>query len=90
MPSSTRLTDKVVLVTGGSSGLGAAIAAAVKAEGGRPVVLDRQGPPDSLHATVSAGNAAVIDEYLTDLRACVGEVGVTATDDRSTSYASLE
>jgi NAD(P)-dependent dehydrogenase (short-subunit alcohol dehydrogenase family) len=33
-----------VLVTGGASGLGAAIAAAVEAEGGTPVVLDRNPP----------------------------------------------
>jgi NAD(P)-dependent dehydrogenase (short-subunit alcohol dehydrogenase family) len=33
-----------VLITGGSSGLGAAIAAAVAAEGGTPVVLDLQPP----------------------------------------------
>jgi NAD(P)-dependent dehydrogenase (short-subunit alcohol dehydrogenase family) len=33
-----------VLVTGGASGLGAAVAAAVAAEGGTPVVLDRQAP----------------------------------------------
>jgi len=31
-----------VLVTGGASGLGAAVAAAVEAEGGTPVVLDRR------------------------------------------------
>jgi len=37
-----------VLVTGGSSGLGAAIAAAVEAEGGTPVVLDRVAPRDGL------------------------------------------
>jgi NAD(P)-dependent dehydrogenase (short-subunit alcohol dehydrogenase family) len=35
-----------VLVTGGSSGLGAAVAAAVAAEGGTPVVMDRQAPAD--------------------------------------------
>ena len=35
-----------VLVTGGSSGLGAAIAAAVEAEGGTPVVLDLKPPPN--------------------------------------------
>lgn len=52
--------------------------------------LDRQGPPDSLHSTVSAGNAAVIDEYLRDLRACVDEVRGTRTDDRSSKYAGLE
>jgi NAD(P)-dependent dehydrogenase (short-subunit alcohol dehydrogenase family) len=36
---------RVVLVTGGSSGLGAAVAAAVEGEGGTPVVLDRVPPP---------------------------------------------
>jgi len=35
-----------VLVTGGSSGLGAAIVAEVAAEGGTPVVLDLQPPPN--------------------------------------------
>jgi glutamate/tyrosine decarboxylase-like PLP-dependent enzyme len=51
---------------------------------------DRQAPPDTLHSTVSAGNAPVIDEYLRDLEQCVAEVGVTAAADRSTSYATLE
>jgi NAD(P)-dependent dehydrogenase (short-subunit alcohol dehydrogenase family) len=37
-----------VLVTGGASGLGAAIADAVRAGGGTPVVLDRQPPADGL------------------------------------------
>jgi NAD(P)-dependent dehydrogenase (short-subunit alcohol dehydrogenase family) len=37
-----------VLVTGGASGLGAAIAAAVAREGGTPVVLDRRPPADGL------------------------------------------
>ena len=52
---------------------------------------DRQAPPDSLHATVSAGNAPVIDEYLDDLPACVDRrASARATDDRSTNYATLE
>jgi len=51
---------------------------------------DRQGPPDTLHSTVSAANAPVIDEYLADLRACVDEVRGSRADDRSTSYATLE
>jgi NAD(P)-dependent dehydrogenase (short-subunit alcohol dehydrogenase family) len=37
-----------VLVTGGSSGLGAAIAAAVRDDGGTPVVLDVKEPRDGL------------------------------------------
>ena len=52
--------------------------------------LDRQTPPDSLHATVSAANAPVVDEFLGDLAACVDEVGAAHTDDRSTNYATLE
>ena len=51
---------------------------------------DRQTPPDSLHATVSAGNAPVIDDYLRDLRACVEQVVGTRAADRSTNYAALE
>jgi len=51
---------------------------------------DRQKPPDTLHATVSAGNAPVIEDYLVDLAACVAEVGADRKDDRSTNYATLE
>ena len=43
MPDDTLGT---VLITGGASGLGAAVAAAVEAEGGTPVVLDLQPPPN--------------------------------------------
>jgi NAD(P)-dependent dehydrogenase (short-subunit alcohol dehydrogenase family) len=39
-----------VLVTGGASGLGAAVAAAVAAEGGTPVVLDLAAPADGIAA----------------------------------------
>ncbi|TYC02381.1 SDR family oxidoreductase [Micromonospora sp. WP24] len=37
-----------VLVTGGSSGLGAAVVAAVARSGGRPLVIDRQPPGDGV------------------------------------------
>ncbi len=52
--------------------------------------LDRQQPPDSLHMTVSAGNAPVVDEFLRDLAASVDEVGAAHTEDRTTNYATLE
>ena len=52
--------------------------------------LDRQAPPDSLHATVSAGNAPVIEEFLADLRACVDESLGARAADRATNYATLE
>jgi sphinganine-1-phosphate aldolase len=51
---------------------------------------DRQGPPDTLHSTVSNSNTGVIDRYLADLAACVAEVRGRRSDDRSTNYATLE
>lgn len=51
-----------VLVTGGSSGLGAAVAAAVAAQGGEPIVLDVNPPPsdglDFERVDLSDGRAA--------------------------------
>ena len=51
---------------------------------------DRQGPPDTLHSTVSNSNTGVIDAYLADLAECVRAVRGQRTDDRSTNYATLE
>ncbi|MEH1016099.1 SDR family oxidoreductase [Micromonospora sp. CPCC 206060] len=42
------MTGRSVLVTGGSSGLGAAVVTAVAKAGGRPLVLDRQAPADGV------------------------------------------
>lgn len=51
---------------------------------------DRQGPPDSLHSTVSNSNTGVMGQYLADLEAAVAEVGTSRTADRATNYATLE
>lgn len=48
MSSSPLGSGPTVLVTGGSSGLGAAVVAAVARAGGRPLVLDRQRPGDGV------------------------------------------
>jgi glutamate/tyrosine decarboxylase-like PLP-dependent enzyme len=58
--------------------------------GARGWFFDRQGPPDSLHATVSAGNARAIDDLLADLREIVPQVAGSRTDERGTDYATLE
>jgi sphinganine-1-phosphate aldolase len=36
--------------------------------------VDRQHRPASIHLTVTANHAAIVDDYLRDLRECVGEV----------------
>src|SRR5215208_1126566 len=78
-----------ILITGGASGLGAAIAAAVEQEGGTPVVLDRQPPPNGFAyhevdlADARAAEAAVrtvADEH-PDLRAVVTAAGTDACGD---------
>ncbi|MFV0258467.1 MAG: pyridoxal phosphate-dependent decarboxylase family protein [Acidimicrobiales bacterium] len=51
---------------------------------------DRQGPPDSLHSTVSNSNTGVIDDYLDALARAVEQVRGHRSDDRSTNYATLE
>jgi sphinganine-1-phosphate aldolase len=58
--------------------------------GARGWHADRQKPPDSVHLTVSAGTAAVVDDFVADLSACVQEVGAARASDRSTDYATLD
>jgi len=72
------------------TGDGADVFAVGDAMHARGWYLDRQQPPDSLHMTVSAGNAPVVDDFLRDLRASVDEGGTVKTEDRSTNYATLE
>jgi glutamate/tyrosine decarboxylase-like PLP-dependent enzyme len=51
---------------------------------------DRQTPPDSLHSTVSAGNAKAVDEWMADLAASAEEVRGTRSADRSTKYSTVD
>jgi glutamate/tyrosine decarboxylase-like PLP-dependent enzyme len=51
---------------------------------------DRQSPPDSLHSTVSNSNTTSIEDWVTDLAECVAEVRGHRTDDRSTSYSTVD
>jgi glutamate/tyrosine decarboxylase-like PLP-dependent enzyme len=52
--------------------------------------LDRQGPPDSLHATCTPVHAGAVDELVADIAAAVAALGGARTGDRSTNYARLE
>jgi glutamate/tyrosine decarboxylase-like PLP-dependent enzyme len=51
---------------------------------------DRQGPPDSLHSTVSAGNATALDVWLTDLSEAAAKVRGQRAGDRSTTYSTVD
>lgn len=71
-----------VLVTGGASGLGAAIAQAVGDAGGRPVVLDRQPPsgtdaPD--HVQVDLADTAAAERAVADVGARTGGLDAVVT-----------
>jgi NAD(P)-dependent dehydrogenase (short-subunit alcohol dehydrogenase family) len=76
-----------VLVTGGSSGLGAAIAHAVEAAGGTPVVLDIAEPPNGFAyhrvdlADPRAAERAVRDAAQDGLDAVVTAAGIDACGD---------
>jgi hypothetical protein len=85
--------DATVCAFGGDPASGGpdtfALGDALAARGGW--FFDRQSPPDSLHATVHAGHAAVIDELVADLTSVTEELGVTGAtaDDRGATYGTV-
>lgn len=57
-----------VLISGGASGLGAAVAEAVAAAGGTPLVLDKQAPPGSAeHRTADVTDSAQTEAAVAEL-----------------------
>lgn len=64
-----------------------AVADALEARGW---YIDRQGPPDSIHLTVSNTNAGHVDEFLADLVASVAAARGRRTGDRTTSYSTVD
>jgi glutamate/tyrosine decarboxylase-like PLP-dependent enzyme len=85
--------DATVFAFGGKDGPGGvdtfALGDALTRRGGW--FFDRQTPPDSLHATVHAGHAAVVDELCVDLVAATGELACSGTraDHRGTTYGTV-
>jgi L-fucose dehydrogenase len=67
------LTDKIVLVTGGAKGIGAAIVRALAREGAVPVVIDRDEPAArdlEREIGASGGQMEFVAAELTDLAQC--------------------
>jgi NAD(P)-dependent dehydrogenase (short-subunit alcohol dehydrogenase family) len=85
-PDPAPLALGTVIVTGGASGLGRAVAAAVARHGGTPVILDRAAPQDGHEheavdlADTAAAEAAVhrVAERHGDLRGIVTAAGTDA------------
>jgi 2-dehydro-3-deoxy-L-rhamnonate dehydrogenase (NAD+) len=68
-----------VLISGGSSGLGAAVAAAVAAAGGTPLVLDKQAPAGPAeHRAVDVTDSAQVEAAVAELAADGLDAAVTA------------
>ena len=69
-----------VLVTGGASGLGAAVVDAVRAAGGRPVVLDREAPDtDVEHEDVDVTDRAAVERAVAAVAARAGRLDAVVT-----------
>ena len=64
------LRDKIVLVTGGAKGIGAATVKAFLAEDSKVVVIDRDAETGSSLAKSSGSNVSFIEADLTDLESC--------------------
>jgi len=85
--------DATVFAFGGDGGPGGidtfALGDALARRGGW--FFDRQTPPDSLHATVHAGHAAVIDDLCADLAAAAAGLAGSGTraEDRGTTYGTV-
>ena len=75
------MTIGTVLVTGGASGLGAAVLAAVSDAGGRPVVLDRVEPGDRAvdHEVVDLSDARAAEEAVRAVAARAGGLDAVVT-----------
>jgi NAD(P)-dependent dehydrogenase (short-subunit alcohol dehydrogenase family) len=78
-PTPTSVLEPVV-VTGGSSGLGAAVAAAVSSAGGTPVVFDRRPPAEGIeHELVDLADSKDAEEAVRRVAERHGRLGAVVT-----------
>jgi NADP-dependent 3-hydroxy acid dehydrogenase YdfG len=76
----TAASPGTVLVTGGSSGLGAAVVAAVRDAGGRPLVLDRVAPAAGVeHELVDVADRPAVERAVAGLAERAGGLDAVVT-----------
>jgi NADP-dependent 3-hydroxy acid dehydrogenase YdfG len=76
----TPTSPGTVLVTGGSSGLGAAVVAAVRDAGGRPLVLDRAAPAAGVeHEIVDVADRPAVERAVASLAERAGGLDAVVT-----------
>jgi NADP-dependent 3-hydroxy acid dehydrogenase YdfG len=76
----TATSPGTVLVTGGSSGLGAAVVAAVRDAGGRPLVLDRVAPAAGIeHEIVDVADRPAVERAVAELAERAGGLDAVVT-----------
>ncbi|MGI8613210.1 MAG: SDR family oxidoreductase [Nocardioidaceae bacterium] len=74
------MTLGTVVVTGGASGLGAAVCAAVSEAGGRPVVLDRATPPGGVeHEVVDLADGRAAEDAVRAVSQRAGGIDAVVT-----------
>jgi len=79
-----------VYITGGSSGLGAAVAAAVSAHGGTPAVIDRVPPPSGVvHAVADLADSTAAASAVAELVDRVGPPSAVVTAAGTDACGSL-
>ena len=80
-----------VLVTGGSSGLGAAVATAVEKDGGTPVVLDRVPPaPGAAHVVADLADRATTEAAVREVSDRHGGIDAVVTCGGTDACGRLE
>ena len=72
------IRNQMFLVTGGSSGLGAATAILLSGEGAQVVVADRKPPEKAVQALVTAGKIRYVETDVTDEKSAAAAVAAAA------------